>query len=123
VRLSASPSVWKATPQNDQAAGKIAAMARSNIDHLAASCGDGRIYIDESPWGTCRFVWLPHLPEHEPIIRYGNEGDYPDDDIHALYEWALTQPWGQASSKRPFDVARQRAVEDPKFARPPRPTK
>jgi|SRR5215210_8295815 len=87
-------------------------MARSNIDHLADSCGDGRIYIDESPWGTCRFVWLPHLPGPEPIIRYGNEGDHPADDDHALYEWAKTQPWGQASSKRPFDAAKQQVASE-----------
>jgi hypothetical protein len=93
-------------------------MARSNIDHLYASVGDGRIIIDESPWGTCRFVWLPHLPDREPIIRYGNEGDYPADDIHALYEWAKTQPWGQASAKRPFEAAKQRIADDADIANP-----
>lgn len=57
------------------------------IDHEWRACGDGCLLLDGSPWKTIRLIWMPN-GDGDPLIRYGNEADYPASDREAVFAWA-----------------------------------
>lgn len=83
-------------------------------DHRYQGFGDGRILVHRSAWGPYRLVWLPHLPEEgDPVIKYGDESDFADvagRSIPDVLGWATAQPWGQQTTRRPFEAARLRVA-------------
>jgi len=85
MRAESRPQPVPGMPEHH---GSVRKLARGRgIDHEWRDCGDGCLLLDGSPWKTIRLIWTPN-GDGDPVIRYGNESDYPASDREAVFAWA-----------------------------------